>query len=164
MQLATMNRTMMTDIFELNNDQDEGQNASIDQILGQNNPNREHQNPQPDTWIRDQFRGYCDQMMHNHLPLNLDEKDAIELMYVLRLKSAPFDAYNEVIMWHLKRAGLAHEYETGKDNKHFISRPKLIAMLTKRYNMEGKLPSRTNPVCLSVHPNPGLNGHARTAI
>ena len=46
-------------------------------------------------------------------------------------------------MWHLKRAGLAHEYETGRDNKHFISRPKLITMLTKRYNMEGKLPSRT---------------------
>ena len=137
------------DIFELNNDQDEGQNAANDQNLGQDNPNCEHQTPQTDTWIRDQFHGYCNQMIHNHLPLSSDEKAAIELMYVLRLKSAPLDAYNEVMMWHLKRAGLAHEYETGKDNKHFISRPKLIAMLTKRYNMEGKLPTRTT-ICLPV--------------
>jgi hypothetical protein len=52
-------------------------------------------------------------------------------------------------MWHLKWAGLAHEYETGMDNKHFMSRPKLMKMLTKRCNMEGKMPSRMM-ICLPM--------------
>ena len=56
-------------VFESNNDQDEGQNPSNDQTLGQDNPNCEHQIPQPDSWIRCQFRGHCDRMINNHLPL-----------------------------------------------------------------------------------------------
>ena len=43
-----------------NNDLDEGQNTSNDQTLGPDDPNIEPKTPQPDTWIRDQFRSHCD--------------------------------------------------------------------------------------------------------
>ena len=69
--------------LESNDDLNEGQNTSDDLNLGQDDLNFENQMPQPDTWIRDQFRSYCDQMHNHHLPLSFDEKAAIELMYVL---------------------------------------------------------------------------------
>ena len=129
--------------LESNDALNEGQNTSNDLNLNQNDPNFENESPHPDTWIRDQFCSCCNQMQKHHLPLTTDEKAAIELMCALRLKSAPLDAYSEVMMWHLKKAGVAHEYETGRDNEHFISRPKLMRMLTKWYTMEGKMPSRS---------------------
>ena len=94
----------------------------------------------PDTWIRDQFQRYVDRIKDNHLPFTEDEKTAIGLMYVLRQKGAPLDAYKDLLIWHLKRAGLAHEHETGKSNKHFISKKKLLKRLTHRYNMANKFP------------------------
>lgn len=94
----------------------------------------------PDTWIRDQFREYASYMKDNHSPFTEDEKTAIELMHTLRQKGAPMDAYNQLLMWHLKAAGKAHHYETGRANAHFISKNVLLDRLTKRYNMREKFP------------------------
>jgi hypothetical protein len=79
-----MDRNLIDDNNELesNDDLNEGQNASDNPNFGQDNPNFENEPPQPDTWIRDQFRGCCDRVENHHLPLSFDEKSAIELMYV----------------------------------------------------------------------------------
>ena len=99
-------------------------------------------NKGPDTWIRDQFNGYVNRITGHFLAFNQAEKASIQLMHTLRLNGAPLDAYNKIMMWHLKTAGLAHEYETGAENRHFISKDRLIGKLTDRYNMKDKFPHR----------------------
>ena len=67
--------------------------------------------------MRGQFNRYVKQITGHLLAFNKAEKASIQLMHTLQLNGAPLDAYNKIMMWHLKSSGLAHEYETGTENR-----------------------------------------------
>jgi hypothetical protein len=94
----------------------------------------------PNHRIRDQFIKYCAHMTLHSGPFSEDERVAIELLDLLRRKNAPLNAYDDLLMWHLKRSGLAAEHETSRDCAHFIGRKVMLKRLERRYNMGNKQP------------------------
>ena len=94
----------------------------------------------PNHRIRDQFIEYCAHMTLHSGPFSEDERVAIELLDLLRRKNAPLNAYDDLLMWHLKRSGLAAEHETSRDCAHFIGRKVMLKRLERRYNMGNKQP------------------------
>ena len=94
----------------------------------------------PDTWIRDQFKEYCEEARKNFMPLSVDEVRTIRLLHLLKEKNSPMNAYDDVMLWHLKQANKLREHQTLEDYKGFIGRKTMIKKLIKRYNYESKLP------------------------
>ena len=68
---------------------------------------------------------------------------AIELLDLLRKQNAPLNAYDDLMLWHLKRSGLAFEHETKRNCSHFIGRSVVLQMLEQRYNLANKKAVKT---------------------
>lgn len=87
------------------------------------------------------FRDYCADVRKNHMPHLLpDQISAIKLMNILVQKKTPLDAYQDIMHWHFVESNQIEEEQQLKDCDQYISRRKMIRDLTKRYNMQAKLP------------------------
>ena len=100
----------------------------------------EPENTAPDTWIRDQFRAYCDHAKKNFHPFTEHEVTTIRLLHLLQQKNAPMNAYEPLMLWHLKQGKKLHEQQGLGDYEHYIGRKKMLKKLRYRYNYENKLP------------------------
>ena len=96
----------------------------------------------PNTYIRDQFKEYCEDANRNFIPFSNDEKAAIRCLHLLKSKNAPLNAYESVVRWHLLEAKKLRPHESLQDSTHYIGRKTLIKQLIKRYNYENKMPYR----------------------
>ena len=94
----------------------------------------------PDTWIRDQFREYCAFAQENFLPFTEHEVRTIRLLHLLKEKNSPMNAFEPVMLWHLKEANLLWEHQGLGDYPQYIGRKTMIKRLLERYNFENKLP------------------------
>ena len=99
-------------------------------------------NPGPDTWIRDQFKEYCAFAKANFIPFGKDEIRAVRLLHLLKVKNAPMNAYDSVMHWHLKEAGLILDSQSVSDYPGYISRNTMMKRLIRRYNYDNKMPFR----------------------
>jgi hypothetical protein len=72
----------------------------------------------------------------------------IELMSILRGTKASLNTYDEVLTWHLHACGELRRHETLGNWPHYISRKKLLSILTKRYAMGFPLTSTVKNVTL----------------
>ena len=97
-------------------------------------------NSGPDTWIRDQFREYCAHARENFLPFTEHEVRTIRLLHLLKEKNSPMNAFEPVMLWHLKEANLLREHQGLGDYQHYIGRKTMIKRLLERYNFENKMP------------------------
>ena len=97
----------------------------------------------PNTYIRDQFAEYCSLMKAHSAGFTKTEVIAIELLDLLRKQNAPLNAYDDLMLWHLKRSGLAFEHETKRNCSHFIGRSVVLQMLEQRYNLANKKAVKT---------------------
>ena len=89
----------------------------------------------PNSYIRQQFAEYCSCMKAHSTDFTKTEVIAIELLDLLRKQNAPLNAYDDLMLWHLKRSGLAFEHETKQNCSHFIGRSVVLQMLEQRYNL-----------------------------
>ena len=94
----------------------------------------------PDTWIRDQFKGYCEHACRNFLPLTEKEVTSARLLHLLKEKKAPLNAYESVMLWHLKESKQVRQQETLQNYSGYISRKKLLNKLKLRYNYQDQFP------------------------
>jgi hypothetical protein len=94
----------------------------------------------PDTSIRDQFRKFCDHAKRHFLEFTEDEIAAIRLLHVLKLKQSPMNAYEPLMLWHLRSSKKIREHESLGTTDHFIGRKRIIKNLIKRYNFANKMP------------------------
>ena len=94
----------------------------------------------PNTYIRDQFKEYCEDANKNFIPFSNAEKAAIRCLHLLKNKNAPLNAYESVLRWHLIEAKKMRPHESLQDSPYYIGRKTLIKTLIKRYNYENKMP------------------------
>ena len=94
----------------------------------------------PDTYIRDQFREYCDTAKEENLPFTKEEITAIRLMKTLHDKKASLNTYDDIMLWHLRECGELFDFQTLGDSTKFIGRNTMLKKLIKRYNYENKMP------------------------
>ena len=50
------------------------------------------------------------------------------------------NAFEPVMLWHLKEANLLREHQGLGDYQHYIGRKTMIKRLLERYNFENKMP------------------------
>ena len=94
----------------------------------------------PNTWIRGQFQEYCAYAQENFIPFNEHEEKTVRLLHLLKEKNSPMNAYEPMMLWHLKEAKLLREHQTLQDYPHFIGRKTMIKRLVERYNFANKMP------------------------
>ena len=94
----------------------------------------------PDTWIRGQFREYCDMAHKTFIPFDQDKIRSIKLLHLLKEKNAPMNSYEAVMHWHVKQANKLREHQPLSDFTGHIGRKKIMKTLIRRYNYENKLP------------------------
>ena len=93
----------------------------------------------PNYKIRGQFQDYIGS--HDEfLPFTADEIMSIRLQDHLRMKKAPLNSCDLLMEWHLRERGMLGEQDKLSGCSHYISRETMLNRLTKRYNMEDKLP------------------------
>lgn len=112
----------------------EGDAASLAE--GANGP----ENVGINTWIRDQFRDYCDQAEHKFKEFSKEEVATITLLHLLKEKNAPMNAYEPLFLWHLHQSNKLYPQQTLGDYPRFIGRQTMIKRLIERYNYELKMP------------------------
>lgn len=93
----------------------------------------------PDTWIRDQFRAYCNEA-DGFRPFTKDERRSIRLMHALKEKNTSMNAYESISLWHFRESNKLYQHQTLRDCKHYIGRKTMLQRLIKRYNFEDKMP------------------------
>jgi hypothetical protein len=76
----------------------------------------------------------------NFMPFTSEEKKTVKLLHLLKEKAAPMNAFEPVMLWHLKGANKLRDHQTLQDYGAFIGRKTMIKKLVKRYNFENKLP------------------------
>ena len=96
--------------------------------------------PSPNTEMLAQFREYCDTHSHYFLPLSKADRTSIRLLFTLRKKKAPLNAYPEILEWHLKETKHLMEHESLKDTTEYFHRKTIMTRLLKRYNLEPMRP------------------------
>lgn len=92
------------------------------------------------TWIRDQFRAYCEEAKQKFKPFSKEEVATVTLLHLLKEKNAPMNAYESVFLWHLHQSDKLYRQQTLGDYPRFIGRQTMIKRLVERYNFEEKLP------------------------
>ena len=116
--------------------EDEDKNQPPSPGEGSNN----EEDTMPNTYIRDQFREYCEHAAQNFIPFSQDEIRSIRLLHVLKLKNAPLNSYEAIMRWHLIQAKKIRPHESLANYPHYIGRKTMVKKLIKRYNFENKLP------------------------
>ena len=96
----------------------------------------------PDTWIRDQFKEYCDFAKKTFIPFSRDEIRSIKLLHLLKVKNSPMNGYDSIMHWHLKEANLLREDQAASEYPGYISRKTMMKRLIRRYNYANKMPFR----------------------
>lgn len=94
----------------------------------------------PDTTMRDQFRAYCAHANTHFLELTGPEKVSIKLLHLLKSKNTSLNAYESVMLWHLKSSNKIREDEKLGAYAEYIGRKTILNSLQKRYNFENKMP------------------------
>ena len=94
----------------------------------------------PDHSMRDGFREYVAYAKTNFAELTKEEKSAIRILHILKSKNAPMNAYESIMLWHLKQSNQLHQHGTLGDYSGYIGRKKIYEKLAKRYNYEGLFP------------------------
>ena len=102
-------------------------------------------NPAPNTTMRDCFKEFCRTKIESNYPcFSRAEARGIRLMEILRKSKASLGTYDTLMGWFHHENGDISPTETlmhANNVDEYISREKIIAMLTKRYNMTGRLPA-----------------------
>ena len=96
-------------------------------------------NGAPDTWMRNQFREYCAKQQRTY-GLTETEITAVRLLYLLKEKRAPLNAYKSLMHWHLSQRKEVLPGQRLHDNVGYIGRKKLLKDLAKRYNYNQQFP------------------------
>ena len=91
----------------------------------------------PNTEIRRDFQEYVAYAQQNYWKFAKGERNAINLLSILRDKKGSLDTYDAVYEWHLKITGDLVEGQSLGKNASFYSRKSVYKRLEKRYNMEG---------------------------
>ena len=94
----------------------------------------------PNQWIRAQFREYCAEADKENREFTADEIATIRLMHLLKEKKAPMNAFESVMLWHLRERGKIHDCQGLGDYPGYIGRKTMLKRLEKRYNFENKMP------------------------
>ena len=94
----------------------------------------------PDESMRDKFREYVNNAKKNFAKLTKEEESAIRILHILKSKNAPMNAYESIMLWHLKQSNQLREHETLGDYSDHIGRKKILTKLARRYNYEGLFP------------------------
>ena len=96
----------------------------------------------PDTTMRDSFREYVKHARKNFLSFTEEEKSAVGLLHTLKAKKAPMNAFESIMLWHLKQSNQLRQHQTLRDSSKFIGRETIIKKLAKRYNYTKLFPVR----------------------
>ena len=99
-------------------------------------------NQEPNTWIRDQFRTFCEHARQNFIAFSKEEVVAIRLLHLLKEKNAPMNAYEPVMLWHLKEAKKIWPTMGLGEYIGYFGRKTILEKLKKRYNYEDKMPKQ----------------------
>lgn len=94
----------------------------------------------PNTALLANFKQYCEDHRKNFGPLTNEEVSCVKLMHVLKTKKTPLNAYDEVLLWHLKEMGKLREHETLQDATGYCHRSTLLKRLKDRYNASAMFP------------------------
>ena len=78
----------------------------------------------PDESMRDKFREYVNNAKKNFAKLTKEEESAIRILHILKSKNAPMNAYESIMLWHLKQSNQLREHETLGDYSDHIGRKK----------------------------------------
>lgn len=126
----------VVDLDELDDDDFEGFYAHDDDSVTSDAP---VVNPVPVGYTSDaiqkSFYRYL-QKAGDFAPLTGAQENAINLLLRLRETKASLCTYDVVMRWHLETKKLIRKKESLKSNPHFISKEKIFALLSERYNME----------------------------
>ena len=99
----------------------------------------------PDTNVRidkailHDFVQYEQKARKTFLRLSSKERDAIELMSILRRSKASLAIYDDVMGWHLRASGKVRRHQSAKNHHDFIAREPLFNMLLERYNLKDRV-------------------------
>ena len=94
----------------------------------------------PNTFIRDDFRDYCNKAPKTFMEFTSTQICAIRLVATLHKKKAPLNAYESLMDWHIRSLGGLKDHEVASDSPLYIGRKALIKMLAERYNFEHQFP------------------------
>ncbi len=96
----------------------------------------------PDTTMRDQFRKYVAYAKHNFVSFTAAEEATIRLLHLMKEKHTPNNAFEPLMLWHLRASKKLRDHETLKDYAQYIGRKAMIKRLVHRYNFGNKMPTQ----------------------
>ena len=82
-------------------------------------------NMEPDTTMLQHFGDYTVYARGNFLPLSKVEERTIRVMHLLKEKKAPMNAYESIMLWHLRESNMIRDHETLHDCSAYIGRKTL---------------------------------------
>lgn len=93
----------------------------------------------PDHTILADFNQYAGHAARNFMQFTHNERQAINLMWLLRRTKASLDTYEAMMRWHLESCKKLRPHEKLGSRPEFIGRPTLFSKLLNRYNLVGKV-------------------------
>ena len=94
----------------------------------------------PDHSMRDGFREYVAYAKTNFAELTKEEKSAIRILHILKSKNAPMNAYESIMLWHLKQSNQLHQQGTLGDYSGYIGRKKIYEKTGQTLQLRGAFP------------------------
>ena len=93
----------------------------------------------PNRTILSDFLEYEKRAVENFEDFCANEKNAIELMALLRKGKASLDTYQSMMQWHLRASNKLRRHEALANHPEYIGREVVINMLLDRYNLKNKV-------------------------
>jgi len=91
--------------------------------------------PRPNRAMLAEFRQFCTEA-RQFLPLRKEQITSIKLLDLMKRKKTSLNAYEEVMDWHLKEAGIIRDHEGLADARDYTGREALLKELAVRCNMK----------------------------
>jgi hypothetical protein len=92
----------------------------------------------PNNNMIENFKKHVDHAQRNYLPFQHKNRNAIELLYILRQSRAPLCVYQKIMEWHVNAC--SRHLPVGNDAVVRITQKKVLNELYDRYNID---PNRT---------------------
>ena len=93
----------------------------------------------PDESILSDFLQYERHATRNYHSFCAKEKNAIELMSLLRRGKASLDTYDAMMKWHLRASNKLRDHEALANHPEYLGREVIINRLLDRYNLKNKV-------------------------
>ena len=129
-------------LWPIHSDLDNNSSASSSDSSANDTKSRANsdQDSLPDTSIRDQFQAYCVHARKHFREFTQDQATTIKLLHLSKEKHAPMNAFEPLMLWHLKASNKLREHQTLGDYRGYIGRKKMMKTLQERYNYANKMP------------------------